>query len=522
MKVKVLDCTLRDGGYCNQWKFGKDNMVNIISGLMDAGIEVIECGFISNKWEGSEDYSKFRTANEIDRIFNAKREDTLLVAMINYGEYDAECLPLCSETILDGIRIAFHKPHWKEALSFCRKIQEKGYRVFVQPMVSLNYTDRELLELIHEVNQLEPYAYYIVDSFGSMNRQELNRIFYLVNHNLLDQIAIGYHAHNNMQLAFSNAQMLLESRITRELLIDSCVMGMGRGAGNLNTELLVEYLNHIDQKKYSIKPLLYVIDEVIMPLFSKKPWGYSLPNYLSAQNNLHPNYASYLEEKNTLTVDSMNEIFHSMDADKKNEFDREYIESIYLSYLSVNVSKSGKEKEFEKIIKGASILIIAPGKTSFCNKAEICEILGKRNMVSIAVNHEYPFSDTDYIFVSNQRRFRALNKNMHPKCIITSNIDAEDVYLRIPYKELLNNHDYVSDNGGLMLIRFLINLGVKDIWIAGMDGYSTATANNYAKEKMEVHVQKEVLKLKNTGMHDVLIEYMQEVPIRFVTETILI
>ena len=209
-----------------------------------------------------------------------------------------------------------------------------------------------------------------------------------------------------------------------------------------------------------------------------------------------------------------------MDADKKNEFDREYIESIYLSYLSVNVSKSGKEKEFEKIIKGASILIIAPGKTSFCNKAEICEILGKRNMVSIAVNHEYPFSDTDYIFVSNKRRFRALNKNMHPKCIITSNIDAEDVYLRIPYKELLNNHDYVSDNGGLMLIRFLI--GVKDIWIAGMDGYSTATANNYAKEKMEVHVQKEVLKLKNTGMHDVLIEYMQEVPIRFVTETILI
>ena len=98
MKVKVLDCTLRDGGYCNQWKFGKDNMVNIISGLMDAGIEVIECGFISNKWEGSEDYSKFRTANEIDRIFNAKREDTLLVAMINYGEYDADCF---SQTSLE-------------------------------------------------------------------------------------------------------------------------------------------------------------------------------------------------------------------------------------------------------------------------------------------------------------------------------------------------------------------------------------------------------------------------------------
>lgn len=520
-QIQVLDCTLRDGGYCNQWKFGKENILKIVSGLQDAGVQIIECGYLSGKWKETGDYSKFRTVREIDMLPGIKKGSALLVAMINYGEYREECLPLCSETVLDGIRVAFHKAYWKEALSFCRKVQEKGYMVFVQPMVSLNYTDGEFLELIHEVNRFEPYAFYIVDSFGSMNRQDLIRIFYLVDHNLSERTAIGYHAHNNMQLAFSNAQVLMERHIGREILVDSCVMGMGRGAGNLNTELLVEYLNDAGMGNYIISPLLNVIDEVVMPFYQKKPWGYSLPNYLSAKNNLHPNYATYLEEKSTLTVDSMNEIFQYMDEEKKNEFDREYIEELYLSHLSESENRQDKVSGFGKVIKGKTVLVIAPGKSSFVHKDKICRLLEKKDLVSIAVNHSYAAADTDYIFVSNQRRFRKLDKGMHRKCIVTSNIGAVDVYLRTSYRKLLNGHETVSDNSGLMLVRFLINLGAGEIWIAGMDGYSAVPEGNYAREQMEVHIQKEMIEKRNRGMHEVLMEYMKEIPVKFITETVL-
>lgn len=123
------------------------------------------------------------------------------------------------------------------------KNSKKGYKVFVQPMVSLNYTDEEFLSLIQLVNHIKPYAFYIVDSFGMMNKKNLIRLFYLVEHNLDESIWIGFHSHNNKQLAYSNAQCLIDTQTARNLIIDSSIFGMGRGAGNLNTELIVEYLN---------------------------------------------------------------------------------------------------------------------------------------------------------------------------------------------------------------------------------------------------------------------------------------
>ena len=125
-------------------------------------------------------------------------------------------------------------------LEACRTVKEKGYKVFVQAMVSVAYTDEEFLELISKVNELEPYAFYIVDSFGMMKRKDLTRLFYIVEHNLKQSIWIGFHSHNNMQLAYSNAQSLVDMQTKRNIIIDSSVYGMGRGACNLNTELFVQ------------------------------------------------------------------------------------------------------------------------------------------------------------------------------------------------------------------------------------------------------------------------------------------
>ena len=153
----------------------------------------------------------------------------------------------------------------------------------------------------------------------------------MVEHNLNENIWIGFHSHNNMQLAFSNAQELVNIQTNRNLIIDSSVYGMGRGAGNLNTELFVEYLNDNCGTEYNIKPLLKIIDDIINGFYQKNYWGYSLPNYISASHNAHPNYASYLDDKKTLTVENINEIFDMMDSEKSLEFDKEYICLLYTS-----------------------------------------------------------------------------------------------------------------------------------------------------------------------------------------------
>ncbi len=180
-RVHILDCTLRDGGYCNQWKFGWDNARKIVKGLVKADIDIIECGFLSEKISYDKDVTKFTTVDELRSIIPENRSNKLFVAMINYGDYDAENLPQCDGTSIDGIRVAFHKKDMDEALKLCSAIKNKGYKVFIQAMVTLSYTDNEFLTLIKEVNLMEPYAFYIVDSFGMMKNRDLIRLFIWLN-----------------------------------------------------------------------------------------------------------------------------------------------------------------------------------------------------------------------------------------------------------------------------------------------------------------------------------------------------
>ena len=323
-KIHVLDCTLRDGGYCNEWLFGFENIKSIAEGLAEANVEIVECGFITNRVMYNADATKFTTVEEISKVIPSNREGKMYVAMMNYGEYNVEDVPICDGTSIDGIRVAFHKKNRYEALELCRQLKSKGYLVFIQAMVSLCYSDNEFLEMIQKVNEIEPYAFYIVDSFGMMKGKDLMRLFYMVEHSLKSTIWIGFHCHNNLQLAYSNAQKLAAIQTSRNLIIDSSIMGMGRGAGNLNTELFLDYLNENTGKKYDIRPLLGIMDEILTPFYERNYWGYSLPNYISASHNAHPNYAAYLDAKKTLTFEDMNEIFDMMNEDKRVSYDKEY------------------------------------------------------------------------------------------------------------------------------------------------------------------------------------------------------
>ena len=517
-KTKVLDCTLRDGGYINQWQFGFENIKRIINGLVQANIDIIECGFLTQKAAYQEGVTRFNTVEQIATVIPKKREGKLYVCMLNYGEYRIEDLPVYDGSSIDGIRVAFHKKNLSEAMEFCHAIKEKGYKVFIQAMVSLNYSDEEFLNLIRLTNQMIPYAFYIVDSFGVMKNKDLIRLFYMVEHNLKGGIFIGYHSHNNMQLAYSNAQSLVNIQTKCCLIIDSSIFGMGRGAGNLNTELFVEYLNDNIGKNYKLKPLLQVIDEVLNNVYLSNYWGYSLPNYLSAAHNCHPNYASYLYDKKTLTIENMDEVFAMMADDKRSNYDKVYIEDLYIRYMSIGESNDVHLTEFKKVLDGKKVLIIAPGKSVEDEKERVITCASSDDIISISINFDYSHYNTDYIFLSNLRRFRELNTAKKGKTIVTSNIPADGVYLQTKYSELLNEIEAVKDNAGMMLIQYLINMGVREVLIAGMDGYSHDADQNFAEQQMAFITKKAVFDAMNEGISKMLTKYSKQIKIKFLTE----
>lgn len=515
--IHVLDCTLRDGGYCNQWCFGFVNAKKIISGLVESNIDIVECGFITNKLEYDPDRTKFSRLEQISKLIPSNHGDKIFVAMMNYGEYNPADLPQCDGSSIDGVRVAFHKKNWYEALEICEKVKEKGYLVFIQAMVSLSYTDEEFLEMIRRVNRLEPYAFYIVDSFGEMKRKDLIRLFYLIDHNLGKTIKIGFHSHNNMQLAYANALALVDMHSERDLIIDSSVYGMGRGAGNLNTELFVEYLNDNAYGKYKLKPLLTIIDEMLNEFYERNYWGYSLPNYISAVHHAHPSYAGYLDGRKTLTVENMNAIFDMMDSAKRVSYDKNYIEELYLQYMTTGKNNSKHKIELEKRLKSKTVLLIMPGKSSVDEKDKIKSFAMKDDVITVSVNYEYPYIDVDFVFLSNLRRYRELPESAKQKCIVTSNIPGDGVYFQTKYEDLLSDHEAVKDNAGLMAIRFFMNLEIEGIYLAGLDGYAHDIRKNYGDSNMSIMMKDDMWDAINIGMTEMLGKYSKDVCISFLT-----
>lgn len=507
----MLDCTLRDGGYCNNWTFGEENIRTIINGLLEANIDIIECGYISHKTDFDINRSQYTSFEQVGRFIPKDREGKLFVAMINYGEVEVNDIPEYDGTSIDGIRVCFKKKERIEALEYARIVKEKGYKVFIQGMVSLSFTDEEFVDFIKRVNEIEPYAFYIVDSFGMMKGKDLLRLFYTVEHNLLPSIHIGFHSHNNMQLAYSNCLSLTQVQSNRSIIIDSSIYGMGRGAGNLNTELITEYLNENHNADYRLKPLLVIVDDILDAFYQKNYWGYSLPNYISAANNAHPNYAGFLDDKKTLTIEDIDNIFKLMDEDKKVSFDKKYIENLYIRYLATGKEQNEHRDELYQQLKGKKVILVAPGKSSIEEKEKIANEEG----VVISVNFDYPLSDL--IFLSNLRRYKEITRSKYSKCIVTSNITAEGVYMQIKYRDLLNNVESVRDNAGLMAIKFLMGFEVSEIMLAGFDGYSYDVKSNFADGRMEFYAKNAIFDAMNEGMRTVLEMYSKEIKISFLT-----
>lgn len=514
--IKILDCTLRDGGYINDWNFKDSQIIKILNSLKNSNIDVIECGYLNDKKSNLQDTTLFKDTKSIDK-FIKNIDDAQKVVMINHGDYDVKNLPHKDKTHIDGIRLAFHKEKLDDALKEAKQIIDLGYHLYFQPMVTKNYTDLEFLSMIEEVNNLNPYSFYIVDSFGSMTLDEFRKYLILADSNLHKKISLGYHSHNNMQLAFSNAVSMCGMNLKREIIIDASIYGIGRGAGNLNTELIADFLNKSYDKDYDTLPLLEIIDELLSSLMKKTPWGFSPAQFLSASYNCHPNYATYLINKNTNHIVGIKKVLEKLPKEKKSSFDKVLIEQLYIdSILEQNTPIKG---EFN-IDKTKKLLLIASGKSVNENKEMISSKVDDENYISISLNH-IPDFETDFYFFTNQKRFDEFGSKVDlSKTIITNNISTDlNPSSVLDFKSLAFIDDKLVTNVAVVLLNHLISLGIKEVEIAGLDGYK-ASLDNYNYEETTFITDQKALIEENETLRVALQNLQKNIKIDFITPSI--
>lgn len=524
MKIKILDCTLRDGGYVNNWRFGYKTKKSIVNTLDESNIDIIEVGFLTDLTHNSDD-ALYSSSDEIDELISGNKNQ--IAAMIALGEKEMNpiSLPLAKDTILDIIRITFHNNDSEicKAIDYAGILMKKGYDVCMQPVGTTTYSDEELLSLIGKINKLKPYAFYLVDTLGSLSNYQLMRYLYLIDYNLNKEIYLGFHSHNNLQLSFSNAQALISFKTYRNIIIDSSIFGMGRGAGNLSTELIARHINETIEDKYDLIPILEAMDEYIMPIYVQHPWGYSIPYYIAAVNNCHPNYATFLINKQTMLIKDINALIKKISNDKKYIYDGNYINNLYVDYLAYSINDDNTIRQLSEEFSGKKVLILAPGKSLLNYGDVIQEYIKVNNPLIVSINHVPSFYKYDYIFVGNLKRFKQIDepyKKSDGKIICTSNIKTNCNVLKINYSDYLNDDELICDNSGLMLINLLKKLDVDSISLAGYDGFDYSATNNYYDENMINNVLYEEQKKTNSAIINYFRKIKRSMKIEFITPTI--
>lgn len=523
-RVKVLDCTLRDGGYINDWNFSIDEVRNIVSGLEKANIDIIEVGFLDNTSNGIG--TKFKKMDDIkSSVRDRENSNSKIVGMIMLGRFSKDDLCHKDESVLDGIRVCFKKNQLEEALQLSKAVIEKGYDLYIQPASVGDYGKNDVKRMIESFNELKPKAIYIVDTYGLMIKDDVVKYCMYFDAFMDDDIELGFHSHNNLQLSFSNSQEVLNSVKHRDVIIDSSVFGMGRGAGNLCTELITRYLNNQYGMDYHLLPLMEIIDLYINNYFKEYYWGYSVPYYVAAMTKSHPNYATYLVNKHSLSVNTIYSLLNLLPEDKRRNYDEELIKQMYLEYQQKEVDDESVIKVLQEKIKDKKIVLVAPGKTISTHRNQIVEMVERNDVFCILLNSMPEGIKGDLVFVSNLNRMTELKgKGLRKLDVIaTSNIEnlsgIEEMVVN--YNSLVDTRYKVGDAAGVMAIRMLIRAGVKMVYLAGFDGFMTNGKESYYDSRLGYSIDAEENSERNKEYKRIINELKSQIEMKFLTPSIL-
>ncbi|MFH0984447.1 MAG: aldolase catalytic domain-containing protein [Candidatus Omnitrophota bacterium] len=292
-QIKVLDCTIRDGGLMNNHDFDDRFVRAIFKAVSEAGIDYMEIGYKnSKKLFPGDKYGawKFCSDEDILKVTDGIPSKTKISVMVDVDRVDLNDIKPRKESPVTMIRTACYVKDVDKAIALANHFADKGYETAVNLMAISKVLEVELNECLAQLEkECKCNVVYLVDSNGSLYQETVE---YLIKKakSIIKTKEVGIHAHNNQQLAFGNT---IEAIIHNANYLDSTIFGMGRAAGNCPTELLLGFLKN---PKFDIRPILDVISKEMIPLSKKVEWGYVIPHAITGILDEHPKSALELRE----------------------------------------------------------------------------------------------------------------------------------------------------------------------------------------------------------------------------------
>ncbi|MCK5393734.1 MAG: aldolase catalytic domain-containing protein [Candidatus Omnitrophica bacterium] len=290
-EIKVLDCTVRDGGLINNHNFDLKFVREVYKAVSAAGVDYIELGYKNSKELFSpKEYGpwKFCDDEEINKVVEGIESSTKISVMADVGRVNLDDVKPASESPVDMIRVACYTKDIDKAIYMVNNFNEKGYETTINIMAISKDLGHNLDEALHQVEgESKADVLYILDSFGSLYQENIEELAKRYKR-IVKTKELGFHGHNHQQLAFSNT---IEAIIHNVNYVDATVYGIGRAAGNCPLELLLGFLKN---PKFDIRPILDLISKELVPLREKIEWGYIIPYAISGMLNEHPKLAMAL------------------------------------------------------------------------------------------------------------------------------------------------------------------------------------------------------------------------------------
>lgn len=503
-EIKVLDCTLRDGGYYNNWSFSEEIVTEYLDAMEQSKVDIVEIGLRStcnDKFLGPFAFS----TDEFLRSINIDHHSFKLAVMINASDYiknESANLDLliskftyAKSSPVDIVRIACHFKEINSVLPLANKLKDLGYTVGLNLMQISNQTDEAISNTVKEISSWQNVdVLYFADSLGNLNSQQIDNIIKIFKSNWMGEI--GIHTHDNMSNAISNSITAMKSDVT---WIDGTVLGMGRGAGNSRTEFLLLEIQNFTKKVYSPTSLFPIVMGSFKKLHDKHSWGPSLLYYLSAKYNVHP---SYVQEMANVDFGS-DKILSAMEK-LKEENALSFNHSSLTEALNFHQNYSKGNWSPEELFKGRDVLVLGGGPGVKDHSKAIEKYIIKNNPVTISLNINKSIAEnliTAYAashpmrIMSDSSKYRLLKRPLiTPLGSLNEDIsksfkDIETYDFGIKIKKdtfnfLQNSCEIPSPLVLGYVLAAVSSGGAKKVLLAGFDGYSIGDSRREEVDKL--------------------------------------
>ncbi len=473
MNIKILDCTIRDGGYYNEWDFSQSLINSYLEAVERLPVDYFEIGYrsiLQSSYHGKYFYSPVFELERIQSITSKK-----MVIMINLKdtrESDLESLLGLCKRLITMVRIAFDPTQLQKAISLALTIKSMGFEVGFNMMYMTNWkNDSKVYKQLQEANGVVDYI-YMVDSYGGVFPKDIAETMSILKQNT--NIPIGFHGHNNLELALVNTLTAIEHGA---ILIDSTFTGMGRGAGNLKTELLLTVLNHqknLDVDFNVLGAVVYQFSE----LQKKYGWGTSLPYMFSGVNSLPQ---KDVMEWVTKRYYSFNSIIRTLQNKKNAIADNQQLQTF------------SPQQQFRKAV------IVGGGPNASLHASSVLEYLGLRKDICLihassknAGFYHSAFQSAFFCLVGNEghRLENVFNQELNDfigQCILPPYPRKMGTYVPTAVK----NRSYelpdiiftklINDSHTVLALQTAIQLGAIEVELVGYDGYQEGVISQIEK-----------------------------------------